>query len=296
MRQLTDNVKLIGNGYFNYYIVGQEEAVLVECGTRAGAALFAREWQQLADKPSIRYILALHAHFDHVCGVPVLKQLFPEATVVASKIGHKLLSKERIVRDLFRNDAIVTKNYLQAGLLDQEPDVSELGSLQVDLAVSEGDRIPLDNGMKLDIIEAPGHSICSIAAYLQEDQVMFVSDAAGTPIEPTTITPVFFQDYNRYVETLQRLQTYPTRLVGVAHGDIPVGDQVTGFYKMALDAAGNAYAMIKSRIENGYSDEEIAEELFAKYIKAGLSYYPVPMMKGSMHLLINSTRTAMENA
>lgn len=293
MKQLTENVKLMGNGYFNYYIVGHKEAALIECGTRAGATLFAREWQQLEQKPSIKYIVALHSHFDHVCGVPVLKELFPEAIVVASTIGKKLLSKEKIVRDLSRNDAVVTHNYLQAGLLNLETDVAELDSLPVDLAVGEGDRLQLGNDLQLEIIEAPGHSICSIAAYLPGDQAMFISDAAGYRINENTITPVFFHDYNRYIETLERLRTYPAKAVGVAHGDIPIGDQVEGFYQLALESARTAFSTIKSRLDKGNSDEEIASDMFAEYIKGGLAYYPIPMMMGSMHLLINSTRAAI---
>lgn len=44
MIQLSENVKLLGNGYFNFYLVGKERAALVECGTRAGAQIFAEQW------------------------------------------------------------------------------------------------------------------------------------------------------------------------------------------------------------------------------------------------------------
>ena len=82
--QLTGNVKVLGNGYFNFFIVGRKTAALVECGTRAGAAVFRDQWTQLEEKPEIKYIVALHSHFDHIGGYPVLKQMFPEAKLVAS--------------------------------------------------------------------------------------------------------------------------------------------------------------------------------------------------------------------
>jgi len=39
MKQLSAKVKLLGNGFFNFYLVGHERAAVVECGTRAAARM-----------------------------------------------------------------------------------------------------------------------------------------------------------------------------------------------------------------------------------------------------------------
>ena len=96
MTRLTDNVMVLGNGNFNYFVVGQKEAVLIECGTSAGVSIFARQWSDLENKPDIKHILVMHSHFDHVCGIPMLKDLFPAAQVAASPVTHKMLSHEKL--------------------------------------------------------------------------------------------------------------------------------------------------------------------------------------------------------
>ncbi len=290
MKKLTDNVMLLGNGYFNYYIVGQKEAALVECGTSAGAAILARQWAELEDPPDIKYLIALHSHFDHACGIPALKRMFPEALVVASKTGQKLLGKDRIVKGLFNYDQVVSDNYLKNGLLDKEPEPPGVDTIAVDLAVGGGDQIELGGSLRLDIIDTPGHSICSISAYLAKDQVMFISDAAGIQGDDNQISPVFFQDYDLYVDTVIRLRSYPTRVAGVAHGDIPMGAEVEIFYQESLASAARCFDLIKNKLAEGIDEKLIAAELYDMFIKDGLSFYPVDMMTGAMSLLIESVK------
>jgi glyoxylase-like metal-dependent hydrolase (beta-lactamase superfamily II) len=123
MRQITENVRLLGNGYFNYFLVGDQQAALIECGTRGSAAILAKELEQVNPRPNVRYLVALHSHFDHACGIPALKRLFPQALTAASVMGKKLLSKEKIVKNLFENDEQLSKTYLQNGFIDRMPEV-----------------------------------------------------------------------------------------------------------------------------------------------------------------------------
>jgi len=292
-QKLTDNVRLLGNGYSNYFLVGEKEAALVECGTSAGAAILARQWKEMENKPDIKYLVALHSHFDHACGIPALKKLFPNALVVASKTGQKILGKDRIVKDLFTYDEVVSKNYVKSGLLDKMPDPPGVDTIEVDIAVGEGDKLELGEGLGLDILDAPGHSICSIAAYLEKDQVMFVSDAAGFRSSDNAISPVFFQDYDYYIDSIKKFMLYPTRVVGVAHGDIPMAAEAESFYAESLKGAEKAFAWIKSKLESGVEEKVIAEILFKGAIKDGLSYYPMDMMLGAMYLLIESVKRKM---
>ncbi|MCR4400056.1 MAG: MBL fold metallo-hydrolase [Syntrophomonadaceae bacterium] len=293
MIQLTEHVRVLGNGDFNVYVVGSREAVLVECGTRAGAAIFERQWEQLEDKPDIRYLFAPHSHFDHVGGLPVLKRMFPQAQVVASAAAQKILSKEKIVKDLFAVDAAVTEIYLTHGLLEADPQAQAPETILVDVVVGEGDTLAVD-GLQLQFLDAPGHSVCSVAAYLPQDQVLFVSDAAGVITGPREVSPVFFHDYAAYVATLERFATFPVQAVALAHGEIPTGPAAERFLRDSLAAAREGLEYIKRRLGEGASDDQIAGELFERYIQGGLAYYPVDFMTGAMHLLIRSTRAVME--
>lgn len=290
IQQLTDNVRLLGDDQFHFYLVGQKEAALVECGTRAGIQIFEEQWQELPSQPHVKYLLALHSHFDHICGVPLLKEMFPDALVVASHTASKLMEKEKLVRENFRNDVIVTENYLQAGLLSSSPPVDLDSRIVIDLPVEEGDRLVIEPGLELKIIDAPGHSNCSIAAYLEKDQVMFVSDAVGGISSQGVITPMFFQGYDIYMNTINKLSTYPTRLVAPAHGTLASAPPEGDLYEQFSGAARQVSDYILSELAAGVYEADLAARLFSRYISDGFKHYPLDMMQGIMQILIRRSK------
>lgn len=294
MTRLTDNVMVLGNGNFNYFVVGQKKAVLIECGTSAGVSIFARQWSDLENKPDIKYILVMHSHFDHVCGIPMLKDLFPAAQVVASPVTQKMLSHEKLKPILQRADAFIIDAYTKKQLLTTMPGPLEIDQVKVEFTLGEGDTIIVDDDLKLEIIEAPGHSACSLAAYLPSDQAMFISDAGGYQAPSGIMSPVFFQDYDIYRDTIKRLSQYPTEVLGVGHGEVPVGaDQVQQFYTRGLEAAEEAFDLIKGKLNGGQSDESITLELYNTYIRGAMSYYPQDLMMGSVYQLVKNVKSRL---
>lgn len=294
MKSLSANVLLLGNRNFNYYVVGKTEAVIIECGMSVGVEVFAQQWRQIEDQPQIKSILALHSHFDHVCGIPMLKNLFPDTRVLASAAAQKVLSLDKVLTSLGKADEVVSAAYFSQGLISSRPAPLQIDLLAVDQVVGEGDSVDLGGNLKLNILATPGHSPCSIAAYLANEQIMFVSDAAGYRSPDGLMSPVFFQDYDLYMETIRRLMTYPTEILAVGHGEVVVGKgQVQQFYEQSLAAAQEAFNKIRERLAEGEQEENLAGELFQTYIKGGLAFYPRHMMLGSMYQLIKNVQARM---
>jgi len=292
--QLTENVKVLGNGYFNFFVVGKKTAALVECGTRAGAVIFRDQWEQLDDKPEIKYIVALHSHFDHIGGYPVLKQMFPQAQLVASAPAKNILAKEKANKVSFAIDEGTSELYVKQGLLKTMPDVPAPETITVDVVVGEGDTLEVEPGLTIRFFEAQGHTPCSIAAYVEPDQVMMVSDAAGYRVSKDFVTPVFFQEYDAYIRTLEKLRAFPARVVGVAHGDTSVGQDVADFYQQAIKATEDGFAFIEKRLKDGTSEDELANELFGKYIIGGMALYPAETMRQMMYVLIKNVKAKLQ--
>lgn len=292
--QLTENVRVFGNGYFNFFVVGKKTAALVECGTRAGAVIFRDQWEKLEDKPDVKYIVALHSHFDHIGGYPVLKQMFPDAQLVASAPAKSILAKEKANKVSFAIDEGTSELYVKKGLLPAKPDVPAPETITVDIVVGESDRLEVEPGLTIRFLEAQGHTPCSIAAYVEPDQVMMVSDAAGYRVSKDFVTPVFFQEYDAYIRTLEKLKAFPTRAVGVAHGEIPVAEEAGRFYEQAIKAAEDGFAFIEKRLKEGANDDELANELFDKYIVGGMALYPAETMRQMMYVLIKNVKAKLQ--
>ncbi|HOQ09448.1 MAG TPA: MBL fold metallo-hydrolase [Syntrophomonadaceae bacterium] len=292
--QISDNVMLLGNGHFNHYIVGRSQAALLECGMSAGIPAFIRQWESLNPQPQVTHILVLHSHFDHVCGLPSFKKMFPQAQVLGHAAAEKLLAKEKVRQLMQMGDEMVSQVYFEDHRISEKPVPPDIALLQIDQTVGEGDTISLGSGLTLQIIETPGHSSCSISVYLPEEEVMFVSDAAGTAINEGIIAPVFFQDYDLYLDSLRKLMNYPTRVLALGHGPVISGyEQVQDFYQRSLQSAQDAFAAIKEELLAGANHDALTKKFYDQYIKGGLADYPVQIMLASVGQLINNVAKRM---
>ncbi|WP_054694608.1 MBL fold metallo-hydrolase [Desulfosarcina cetonica] len=189
--QLADNTTVFGNDHFRHYLVGEYQDVMIECGVTASAKHFV---SQLTDsgRHAPDKLLVMHAHFDHVCGIPELKRHFPDAEVLASPAAAKVLDNPKVVAGFFDQDDQIVGDL---GHDDAKADTGQSPRpkrITVDQTVSGGERITLKGGGTLELIDAPGHSPCGLAAWFEKDRVLFVSDALGFQISDDTIFPIFF--------------------------------------------------------------------------------------------------------
>jgi len=283
----------LGNRHFNYFIIGQEEAVIIECGVTGGVISLSRQWLQLQRKPAIRYLIASHAHFDHVCGIPALQELFPEASVLASAEAQKVLGKAKIVQNFFAQDEKMSAVLVAEGILEETPVSPQPDSIGVDQVIGEGGEIQLRGGSKLRVIEAPGHSPCSLAFYLPQEQVMFVSDSGGFQISDDSLFPIFFQGYELYQETLKRLRGFPTRVLAIPHEKIWIQGEVQAFYDRAIKTAQDAYATIERMLNSGLDEEAIKRDLFSYYYRGNLRIYTAENITTCVDLLVRRVKECL---
>jgi len=99
----------------------------------------------------------------------------------------------------------------------------------------------------LDLLEVPGHSSCSIAAYVPEEKVLFASDAAGVYYK-NFVFAAGNSNYDRYQKSLHRMATYPVEVVLLKHYGAAVGEEARTLFAKALQTAEDT----RSAIENSY--------------------------------------------
>ena len=283
----------LGNRHFNFFVVGQKEAAIVECGVTGGVTSLSQQWSPIEKKPAIRYLIASHAHFDHVCGIPALRALFPQAQVLASEVAQTVLSKTKIVNSFFEQDEKMSAVLLAEGVVTDRAASPSGEAMAVDQTLKEGDTIDLQDGLRLEVIAAPGHSPCSLAYYLPNDQLMFLSDAGGFQISDEDLFPIFFQGYEMYIETLKRLMGFPTQILGIAHERVWVKSEIESFYRRALESARTAFTNIEIMLNNGIDEGEMKRTLFSYYYKGNLRIYTPENINGCIDLLIRRVKESL---
>ncbi|MDD2511504.1 MAG: MBL fold metallo-hydrolase, partial [Syntrophomonas sp.] len=259
---------------------------IIECGVSGGVYSFQRQWEKLPQKPKVKYLVAMHAHFDHVCGIPALQKMFPAAVLLASSPAEAILKKPKIMGNFFAQDEKMSDLLAGEGIIPgglRSPNITEIA---IDKSIAEGDEIKLDGDLNIKVLDAPGHSPCSLACYLPADQAMFISDACGFQISDEDIFPVFFQAYDLYMETIKKLMSYPTRFLAIPHERIWTGGEIEAFYARALRSAELAFDRIRDLLEQGWEDEKIEKELFARYYQGNLKIYTPGNIRQCVQILL----------
>jgi glyoxylase-like metal-dependent hydrolase (beta-lactamase superfamily II) len=187
------------------------------------------------DMKNITRLLILHSHFDH-CGIgPFFKRRLPGLRIMGSRRSQELYRKEKVIQ--FIRD----RNREMIQFLKMEKEAAELNldfdQMAVDEVVGEGDSIDLGEGVQVRIIEMPGHSSCSIAAYVPSLRALFPSDAGGIPGEGEEIFPSGNEDFILYQKSLEKLRPIDVEVVCLARNGAFLGQEAKEYVSRSVGEA-----------------------------------------------------------
>jgi len=259
--QLTDSVWLYKVGIVNYYLYKGDKVVLYEAGLSCTASKLLEELDVAPE-----YVIVPHSHFDHVCGVSLIVEMYPDVKVVAHEKVGGLVTKEKVLKSWVSDDMQLCKNYYK---VDGDVDLSKI---RVDITVKENDKIS-----DLEVLETPGHSPDCISVYLRKENVLLVSDSLGFPLSSGKILPMFFYNFDEYYESMKKIESIKPYVLGLAHNKYIIGDDCDRFVEKAISETVALYKTLKSDVD----EEEVFKQIYVDEI----SYYPEATMRATAKLL-----------
>jgi glyoxylase-like metal-dependent hydrolase (beta-lactamase superfamily II) len=169
-----------------YLLEGQGESMIISGGMSYILPDVLKQMREFGvQEDRIRKLLILHAHFDHVGIVPFFKRRHPELQIYGSPRAWEILSMPK---------AINTINAFSGMVAAHRGRVEDCSGLDTEwredvegASVSEGDQIGIDH-IEVQIFETPGHSSCSISAYVPQIKALFASDGGGIPYQDMIVT------------------------------------------------------------------------------------------------------------
>lgn len=192
------------------------------------------------DVERIKYLVILHAHFDHCGLIPALKKRWPWATVAASPRAAELLKKEKVSRAIAMMNAGAAARYERTEAIRDI--AGEFDGIAVEQELVDGQELSLGD-RTLQVLAVPGHSSCSIALYLPEERALFPSDAAGI-----SHGDYFFSagnsNFDQYVEGLQRMSKLDVEVICREHFGSRLGESAGRSLRQALEEASRARQLL----------------------------------------------------
>lgn len=264
--ELTDRIWMLGMANYPLYLVrGDSEAAIFEGGIGPLGPILRDQFEQLGiGADLVKQLVVTHAHPDHVMAVPALRQMFPNATVLASEPAAKTLAFEKAVSFFSKLDDALTDSLVQHGLVDDQHRRGPLAdpTIAVDRTLKEGDTIKVDD-ISIDVLETPGHSDCSLSFFAPDSKTLIISDATGYYLPDSDYWwPCYFTNYGAYVASMKRLADMDSETLCLSHNAVIKGqEEVKSYFDRAITATELYHHHILDQIEAGKSPQEIAEQL-----------------------------------
>jgi hydroxyacylglutathione hydrolase len=153
----------------NCYILRQSEqaadCLIIDAGFSIGKLVNFLQQQKLNPVA----LVLTHGHIDHIAGVNLLRDRFPEMKVYIHKLDAKMLEEPMANLSAISGAAFVTAPADVTLPAPASSDTSRGGG-------TENDVIDLA-GVKLQVLHTPGHTPGGISLYLKEQGVVFSGDA-----------------------------------------------------------------------------------------------------------------------
>lgn len=288
---ITDRVTLLGSELFNLYLVRGETNAIIEGGVSAVAYPFLNQLNQLDVSPeSISHLIILHSHFDHMMVFPFLKNRYPWMKIVSSVLNRATFSNERIMGKIFDSDRTMTLALMEEGLISEAPTLTPSASFPLDIALEEGSILDLGKGATIRFIEAPGHAPDCLCAYLEKEETLFCTDAAGFYTPPDFFRPNYWYRLDEAEKSLDKMKTIDPRILCRGHyGAISGREEVRNHLKMGRQAIEDFKTFVLERIQEGWSMDKITEEVTERFSRGFLQFFPPEDNQRLWRLLVQRT-------
>jgi 2-aminobenzoylacetyl-CoA thioesterase len=285
-RLLADNLWVVGNYYFNLYLVkGEQAAALIEVGVSAVVDDVVRQLDSLKIRPT--FMVVTHPHADHVTGLPGLRERFPNDLVVAGEGTAEFLAHPKVAPALIIEDRHISDYLAAKGVTPGRPPLEELPSLENSLIARDGDHMDL-GGRTLRFLTVKGHSPGKIIVYVPEIKTLILSDSLGLRFPGRGVFPLFFTSYRDFIGTLDRLEGLDLEVVGVAHQGPIVGKE--SIRKAFKESRQEAEELRDEIVRDSRDPEEIAKDVFDRYYRDECTIYTRENIMSCARLIVKRAR------
>lgn len=273
--KITDGLYLLGlEESCTYLLEGRDESILINGGMNYSVPVILDQFKTFGiDETRITRILLLHAHFDHVGIAPFFKKRHPHIEIMTSQRGWEILNMPKAI-DTINSFSRKVAEYLgridlydNAFDLDWTADISGIG-------LAEGDRIDL-GGPAVEIYETPGHSSCSISAYVPSLKVLFPSDGGGVPFKETKVISGN-SSYTRLQQSMEKMKRFKTDIVCADHYGYVTGEEARGYIQDSCRQAAAERAWMENVYQKSGSIEAAAKIITDAFLEKNHEHLTPP--------------------
>ena len=267
-----------------WYLGTEESCVYLLEGTKSSAIISAGlsyilpEYLEQIDtwkinKKKIEHVIILHAHFDHVGLVPFLKRKWPHLKIYASRRGWEVLANPK-AQAVFTAFTLKVLNRVRGNAdvlsgLDWQWRDDVCGE-----TLGQGSRLNLGDST-IEIYETPGHSSCSISAYVPHLRALFPSDAAAIPYRDEYVIAAG-SSFEKFKKSLVSLEALKVDFLCADHYGYIKGEEAGHYISRSKSAMDQMIDMLLQALSEEACVENAAKRLVARHFEKRPDYFVAP--------------------
>jgi len=253
-----------------YLLEGRNGSIIISGGMSYLVPTLLHQFDEFGlDERRINGIIILHAHFDHIGIVPFFRRRNPGLKIYASARAWQILSESKNIDTINQFSRQTTER-----MKIDAPYAADQLDWPVGLSgdtISEGDVIDLGN-REIQIFETPGHSSCSIAAYVPQIKALFPSDGGGIPYKGTIIASAN-SNFTLYLESLKKMEMLQVDYLCADHFGYVFGNEAKSYISSSIDLATKERARLEDIYRRSLDIEVAAREMASSFINANPDYF-----------------------
>jgi hydroxyacylglutathione hydrolase len=211
--KVAGNVHLIAPSWSYTYLVVGEKLAFIDTGLPQYCEDVKKYVVDLRHRlQDVHLIINTHVHGDHVACNKALKAVCKAKLAVHELDAKYIENPDYFLKDTFKH-AAPPEDYVREAKSWKD---------KVDILLKDGDTIELD-GVTLEVVHTPGHTLGSICLYDRERKILFSGDALqGTTAFMKEFGPVtgLYTDLDAYIRSIQRLLNLNVDMILPGHPDI----------------------------------------------------------------------------
>jgi glyoxylase-like metal-dependent hydrolase (beta-lactamase superfamily II) len=154
----------------------------------------------------------------------------------------------------------------EGGLISDAPTLEPSIFFSLDITVSEGSILDLGGGVRMKFLEIPGHSPDCLAAFLEEEGLLFCSDGAGFYSPPDFFRPNYWYRLREAEKSLDKMNAIDPEIPCRGHYGTTIGKELATKHLQAnRQSIEDFKSFVLEKINGGWSPEEITKDVTVRF-------------------------------
>lgn len=243
------------------YLILSEKVAIIEVGPTSSVTSILKALESLNINPDrVAYVAISHIHLDHGGGTGTLLKSLPKAKLIVHEVGAPhMKNPQKLLESSFRVLGDFIKKYGEV-----EPVPAERI-----LVGKDGLVLDLEGGVKIEVLETPGHASHHLSFFNRETGELWVGEAAGVylkefeVVRPSTPPPGF--DYVKSLDSLDKLLALNPKVLYYTHFGVSNKIENLKIYKEKLDLW---FKIVSEEYKKGKSSQEILQKILNEDLEA----------------------------